>query len=106
MMPKTRVRPAAIRNSITPNCRPFRHCSTTSNPLIGAPTNERGAGDPAPLNRPRSPALPLHRAVLIVGVLVALEDRLLDLHLDLGRALDRLEKVEVLDRVMVHVVSE
>ncbi|CFN66451.1 Uncharacterised protein [Bordetella pertussis] len=28
MMPNTRVRPAAIRNSINPNCRPFSNCST------------------------------------------------------------------------------
>ena len=29
MMPNTSVRPAAIRNSIRPNCRPLRNCSKT-----------------------------------------------------------------------------
>jgi hypothetical protein len=28
MMPNTSVRPAASRNSINPNCRPFSDCST------------------------------------------------------------------------------
>src|SRR6266852_2214662 len=30
MMPNTSVSPAASRNSSSPNCRPFRHCSTKS----------------------------------------------------------------------------
>src|SRR5918996_4224061 len=106
MMPKTSVRPAAIRNSMTPNCRPLRHCSRTSNPLMEVPVNERGAGGPAPLARARSPALPLHRALMVVGVLVVLEDRLLDLHLDLGAALDGLQQIEVLDGMVVDVVGE
>src|SRR6185503_19711716 len=72
MMPKTSVRPAAIRNSMTPNCSPLRHCSTTSSALTGTSGNERGAGGPAPLARPRRPALPLHRALLVIGVLVVL----------------------------------
>src|SRR5689334_20235033 len=84
MMPKTRVKPAAIRNSITPNCRPFRHCSRTSTRAL----------------------LPLHRALLVVRVLVVLEDRLLDLHLHLAGALDGLQEVEVLDRMVVDVVGE
>src|SRR5690242_18312574 len=88
MMPNTSVSPAAIRNSITPNCRPLRHCSRTSSPLT------------------RAPALPLHRTVLVVGVLVVLEDGLLDLHLHLARALHRLQQVEVLDRVVVDVEGE
>ena len=28
MMPNTSVSPAASRNSISPNCNPFRDCST------------------------------------------------------------------------------
>src|SRR5262249_50883567 len=89
MMPKTSVRPAAIRNSMTPNWSPLRHCSTTRSQFNG---------------RVR---LPLHRALLVVGVLVVLEDRLLDLHLDLAaRRLHGPEEIEVLDRVVVHVVRE
>src|ERR1700730_6302880 len=30
MMPNTSVRPAASRNNSSPNCNPFRNCSTTS----------------------------------------------------------------------------
>ncbi len=30
MMPNTSVRPAAIRNSMTPSCSPFRTCSRNS----------------------------------------------------------------------------
>src|SRR5262245_58750817 len=89
MMPKTSVRPAARRNSITPNCRPLRTCSTTRRPVNAAP------------------ALPLHRTLLVVRVLVVLEDGLLDLHLDLAApALHRLQQVEVLDRRVVGVVGE
>src|SRR5262245_57383045 len=89
MMPKTSVRPAASKNSMTPNCRPLRTCSTTRSPV--------NAGS----------ALPLHRALLVVGVLVVLEDGLLDLHLDLAaRALHRLQEVEVLDRRVVRIVGE
>src|SRR5437660_3558798 len=90
MMPNTSVSPAAIRNSITPSCRPFRHCSATRSAVNAGP-------------RRRS----LHRTFLVVGVLVVLEDRLLDLHLDLAAAaLDGLEQVEVLDGEVVRVVGE
>src|SRR5919109_4284975 len=88
MMPKTSVSPAAIRNSITPNWSPLRHCSRTSSQLTNAS------------------ALPLHRALVMVGVLVALEDGLLDLHLHLRGTLHRLQQVEVLDRMVVGVVRE
>src|SRR5215467_3073067 len=89
MMPKTSVRPAAIRNSMTPNCNPLRHCSTTRSQFNG---------------RAR---LPLHRTLLVVGVLVVLEDGFLDLHFDLPtRALHRAQQVEVLDRGVVDVVCE
>src|SRR5262249_56747774 len=89
MMPKTSVRPAAIRNSMTPNWSPLRHCSTTRSQFNG---------------RAR---LPLHRALLVVRVLVVLEHRLLNLHLDLtARSLHGLEEIEVLDRVVIHVVRE
>src|SRR3954469_12492023 len=52
MMPNTSVRPAASRNSISPNCRPFSACSRI---------------------RIQDKAL-LHRAVLHVGVAAVLED--------------------------------
>src|SRR5438132_11680922 len=86
MMPKTRVSPAAIRNSMTPYCNPFSACSSTSTPAIRA-------------------RLPLHPAVPGVGVLVILEDRLLDLHGELAvRRPHGFQEVEVLDREVVHVV--
>src|SRR5204863_5932872 len=89
MIPKTSVSPAAIRNSITPNCSPLRHCSTTRSQFNG----------------PRR--LPLHRTLLIVGILVVLEDGLLDLHLGLaGGPLHRPQEVEVLDRGVVDVERE
>src|SRR5690349_24865321 len=89
MMPKTSVRPAAIRNSMTPNCSPLRHCSTTRSQFNG---------------RAR---LPLHRTLLVVGVLVVLEDGFLNLHLDVpARALHRAQQVEVLDGGVVDVERE
>src|SRR2546422_11645650 len=84
MMPKTSVSPAAMRNSITPNCRPLRPCSSASRKVR---------------------RLPLHRALLVVGVLVVLEHRLLGLHRELAvRRLHGLEQIEVLDREVVDVV--
>src|SRR6267143_3203184 len=103
MMPKTSVSPAAIRNSMTPNWRPFSPCSSTSSTLMG---NEKGG---AIVSRPpasaRGPRLPLHRTLLVVGVLVVLEDRLLDLHgeLTIGGP-HGLQQIEVLDREVVDVV--
>src|SRR5437016_11085266 len=89
MIPKTSVSPAAMRKSITPNCSPLRHCSTTRSQFNG---------------RVR---LPLHRTLLVVGVLVVLEDGFLDLHLDLpAGTLHRPQQVEVLDRGVVNVVRE
>src|SRR5688572_22098407 len=102
MMPNTSVSPAAIRNSVTPNCSPFRSCSKRSAKLIG---KEKGR-----LPRPFSSgdgASPLHLAVLVVRVLVLLEHRLLDAHLDVAvLQLLGLQQVEVLDRVVVDVVLE
>src|SRR5258706_4253182 len=83
MMPNTSVRPAAMRNSITPYCRPLRACSRT---ITGR-------------------SLPLHGTFLVVRVLVVLEDGLLDLHLDVGAGLDGFEKIEVLDGEVVDVVG-
>src|SRR5687768_15096421 len=84
MMPNTSVSPAAIRKSVTPNWTPLRACSTASS---------------------RVSPLPLHAAVLRVGILVVLEDGLLDLHLELAaRALHGFQEIEVLDREVVDVV--
>src|SRR5258706_6091000 len=84
MMPNTSVRPAANRNSIKPNCRPFSACSRT---------------------RTTTPLL--HRAVLDVGVAAVLEDRAHGLvdeaHL---RVLADHAQVVVLDRVLVAVELE
>src|SRR5688572_24535000 len=103
MMPITSVRPAASRNSITPSCTPFSSCSKMRAKLM-----KKRARAARPLCRSLC-ALPLHLAVLVVGVLVVLEHLLLDVHRHaLGRAavLDRLQQVEVLDRVVVVVELE
>jgi hypothetical protein len=53
MMPNTRVSPAAIRNSISPNCRPFNNCSKSSvhvihtPPAAGAEARARSTNHPA-----------------------------------------------------------
>src|SRR5258706_9575762 len=57
MMPNTSVSPAAIRNSITPSCRPFSAWNASSWGSITM-TRCRSAGR----------RLPLHRAVLGVRV--------------------------------------
>src|ERR671914_1873842 len=109
MIPSTSVSPAARRNSITPSCTPFRSCSKTRAKVMPPflPRNKKGA-DPAPFLPPIR-RLPFHLAFLVVGVLVILEDLLLDLHRDAFRrlgVLDRPQQVEVLDRVMVVVELE
>src|ERR1044071_6859715 len=97
MMPSTSVSPAAMRNSVTPNCRPFSNCSKTSPKVI-----KKGALRAPLLFTSWQPSL--HLAVLEVRVLVLLEDRLLDAHLDVAaRQLLGLQQVEVLDRVVVDV---
>src|SRR5712692_7884060 len=102
MMPKTSVRPAAIRNSITPSCSPLRVCSRTRTKFKREKTGRvsfrarflrhdaancamSGARRPlrrAEVNRRRRSAsglLLLHPAFLGVGILVVGEDRFLDL---------------------------
>src|SRR5262245_41548373 len=92
MMPKTSVSPAAMRKSMTPNCRPLSVCSRTRAQLTAG-------------RAPPPPRLPLHRALGGVGVLVAREDGLLDLHRELAvRHLHGLEQVEVLDREVIRIV--
>src|SRR4030095_1514005 len=104
MMPSTSVSPAAIRNSMTPYCRPFSSCSKTS-PQVMAKI--KGARAPL-LKGSVFRNLPLHLAILVVGVLVLLERLLHDVHRHavLVRRLHRLQQVEVLDRVVVVVELE
>src|SRR5437867_12731228 len=111
MMPKTRVSPAAITNSMTPYCSPFSPCSSTSSTsrsrasAVRPGRRKKGArAAPAPLARRSASRLPLHPAVLGVGVLAVLEDRLLYLHgeLALGRP-HGLQEREALDRQAVRV---
>src|SRR6266850_5212298 len=86
MMPNTSVSPAASRNSISPNCRPFSDCSRIR---IQDKTNL------------------LHGAVLHVGVAVILEDGadgLVD-ETPLGILADDAQVI-VLDRELVAVELE
>src|SRR5882672_12290676 len=106
MMPKTSVRPAAIRNSITPSCSPLRVCSRTRMRFKGGRTG-RGSFR-APGLRCVPGRLLSQGAFLVVGILVVGEDRFLDLHHRIlaRRPGDRLQQIEVLDREMVRVVAE
>src|SRR5689334_11351642 len=99
MMPSTSVRPAAIRNSVTPSCTPLSNCSKTR--VQGM---EKKRAPARPFQDCLSRTSPLHLAVLVIRVLVLLEDGLLDAHLDVAaRQLHRVQQVKVLDRVMVVV---
>src|SRR3954467_12983309 len=103
MMPNTSVSPAAMRKSMTPYCRPFNSCSKTK-PQVMA--KNKGAGAPL-FEKTFFKNLPLHLAVLVVGVLVLLERLGDDLHLGaILAALHRLQQVEVLDRMLVDVELE
>src|SRR6266702_6424374 len=107
MMPKTSVRPAAIKNSITPSCSPLRVCSRTRTIFMRKAKGARSARAPIVAEGPLP--LPPHPALLDVGVPVVGEHRLLDLHhriVTRRRPRNRLEQVEVLDREVVGVVGE
>src|SRR5712675_1422234 len=101
MMPSTSVRPAAIRNSITPSWSPFSNCSKTRARVI-----KKGAA--APLEKSILERALFQLAFLMVGVLVLRERLLHDFHGDavLVVGLDGLQQVEVLDRVVVVVELE
>src|SRR3990170_1169785 len=106
MMPNTSVSPAAIRNSITPNCTPFRSCSKPRIRFIASKAQKRARWRRA-LQAWKAAGSPCHLAVLVVGVLVVVEHLLLDLHLHAVRpAFFRPEQVEVLDRVLIDVPLE
>src|SRR2546426_4087768 len=89
MMPNTSVSPAAIRNSITPNCRPFSSCSKRramkngDRPHLFCYTSLGGGKKRGlfPFTISIHP-LPLHLSVLVVRVLVVLEDGLLGVPFD------------------------
>src|SRR5689334_2661032 len=86
MTPKTRVSPAAIRNSRTPSCSPLRVWTRTRLADIAA----------APAS------WSLHRAVFCERIGVIGEDLLVDLGLEFSvRPLRHLDEVKVLDRVVV-----
>src|SRR6266852_2932610 len=106
MMPNTSVRPAAIRNSITPSWSPLRVCSSTRTKFM---PKTRGARSNRAPHRCRRPLLlSPHPAFLGVGILVVGEDRFLDLHHRIlaRRPGDRLQQIEILDREMVGVIAE
>src|SRR5438067_8610323 len=87
MMPNTSVSPAASRNSISPNCTPFRDCS------------RKRIADMKIGTVPIFPARLLHRAVFEPEVAVVLEDGA-DLAVDDApvAVLDQRAHVVILDR--------
>src|SRR4051812_32002326 len=100
MMPNTSVRPAASRNSISPNCRPLSDCSRIRIEDMGP--IKRAGPRPRPSSGHRLSLL--HPAILDIGVAMVLEDgreRLVD---DPPlRILADHAQVVVLDRVLVGV---
>src|SRR6185369_7766511 len=104
MMPKISVRPAANRNSNSPSCRPFRHCSKKSSMVgsprvIGTAQRDGGADDAAAVPRAMRS---LHRALARLRVLPVLDGGLdgLERQHAVG-ILHRFLNVEVLDRELV-----
>src|SRR4051794_18048667 len=124
--PKMRVSPAAIRNRMSPNCRPLR--AWTKNRVVvmdvGGPdhrTEESGAGETVRARPGRAVGrcpkrggqrpigLPLVRggAILGIGVGVIVEHLLDDLRLELAvRPFGGFHQVEVLDREAVRTELE
>src|SRR5437870_6886413 len=88
MTPKISVRPAASRNNISPNCRPFSACSRTKIPVIAGGL--------------------LHRALLHVSVAVILEDRLVERLVDQSALAVGTNgaHVIVLDRILIRVEAK
>src|SRR5688500_13198480 len=86
MMPNTSVRPAASRNSISPNCRPLSPCSRI---------------------RIQDRSALLHAAFLDVGIAVVLEHRADGLvHQAALRVLAHHPEIVVLDGILVAVELE
>src|SRR3954468_7083487 len=106
MMPNTSVKPAASRNSSSPNCSPFRNCSTISSisPTTAPQENSGSARAPPLLNEsPRS----LHLAFVVEAILVVLDNsgNGFQRKLAIG-VLHHVLQIEVLDRDMVLAVFE
>src|SRR5262249_1300573 len=107
MMPNTSVRPAASRNSSSPNCKPFRHCSTISSiewsgwcPARGQRT-AKGRLPSSSAVRSRS----LHRALVVKIILAVLDDGRRRLERQVAvRILHHVLQVEVLDRNVIVAV--
>src|SRR5262249_49896932 len=99
MMPNTSVRPAARRNSSSPNCKPFRHCSAISSiEGSGRRMAERQSLPVFSAVRGRSRS-PLHRALVVVLVLAVLDDGRRRLERQVAVSiLHHVLQVEVLDR--------
>src|SRR3954452_11545575 len=100
--PNTSVRPAAIRNSSTPSCRPFRVCTMRRERDIRASSSlPRQAGEG------QESEASLHRAVFDVRIGIVGEDLLGDLGLVFAIGpLGNLHQIEVLDRIVVGVEPE
>src|SRR5438874_12261397 len=93
MMPNTSVRPAASRNSISPNCTPFSDCSRKRI------ADTRSGTEPELVRAPSPNSKLLHRAVFEPEVAVVLEDGA-DLAVDDAplAVLDQRAHVVILDR--------
>src|SRR5262249_53326950 len=110
MMPNTSVRPAASRNSSSPNCKPFRHCSVISSiewsgwcPARGQRT-AKGNLSVLSAVRGRSRSL-LHRALVVKIILAVLDDGRRRLERQVAvRILHHVLQVEVLDRNVIVAV--
>src|SRR4030088_593920 len=79
MMPNTSVNPAASRNSSSPNCNPFKNCSTTrSMDNFYRAEIEPGRKKTAAAHKRRrcSSSIPrsLHRAFVVEAILTVLDD--------------------------------
>src|SRR5262249_41655749 len=97
MMPNTSVSPAAIRNSMTPSCRPLSAWNASS---CGSITMAAGGGLDAGRRSP------LHRAVLGVGVGMVGQHRAAVELAQLAVLAHRLVEVVALDRELVVVELE
>src|SRR5690242_18620096 len=109
MIPKISVSPAASRNSNSPNCRPFRHCSRRRSIalyyVVPAKAGTHAPGWDYGPPHSRFPRSPFHRAAVVEAVLVVLDDGGdgLERQISLGVLHDVLE-IEILDRELIVAV--
>src|SRR5205085_723492 len=103
MMPKTRVSPAASRNSSTPYCSPFKAWTAKRLHVMRSPACSR-----ARLSRRARDAMLLHLAFGMVGVLRVRHGNSQGLVrvAVLVAVLDDFKSVEILDRHMVVIEFE